>query len=244
MGRVDNKVVLISGGGGGIGGEAGLLLAREGALVALADVRIDEAQALADRVGDRARAFKLDVTSESQWDQVVAAAEAAFGPIDAMVNSAGIAGYGPTAEFSEAEFRRITDVNLIGTFLGFKATVPSMRRAGGGSIVNISSLAGLVGMAGAAAYTASKWGVRGFTKAVAAEFGHEGIRVNSIHPGVIDTPLAEAQKSIIDQLMPNLPLGRIGRPQEIAQLILFLASDESSYSTGTEFTVDGGWSAS
>jgi 3alpha(or 20beta)-hydroxysteroid dehydrogenase len=244
MGRVDNKVVLISGGGGGIGGEAALLLTREGGRVALADVRIDEARALADKIGHRATAFTLDVTSESQWNDVVAATEATFGPIDAMVNSAGIAGYGPTDEFSEADFRRITDVNLIGTFLGFKATVPSMRRAGGGSIVNISSLAGLVGMAGAAAYTASKWGVRGFTKAVAAEFGHEGIRVNSIHPGVIDTPLAEAQKLIIDQLMPNLPLGRIGQPAEIAQLILFLASDESSYSTGSEFTVDGGWSAS
>ncbi len=244
MGRVDDKVVLITGGGGGIGGESGLLLAQEGARVALADIRIDEAQALADKIGSRARAFALDVTNEAQWGEVVAAAEAAFGPIDALVNSAGVASYGPTDQVSEAEFRRLIDINLIGTFLGFKAALPSMRKAGGGTVVNVSSLAGLVGMAGAAGYTASKWAVRGFTKAVAAEFGHEGIRVNSVHPGVIDTPLADAQKAIIDQLMPNLPLGRIGRAVEVAQLILFLTSDESSYSTGTEFAIDGGWAAS
>ena len=158
-----------------------------------------------------------------------------------LVNSAGVASYGPTDQVSEDESRRILDINLIGTFLGFKAAVPSMRRAGGGSVVNISSLAGLIGMPGAAAYTASKWAVRGFTKSVAGEFGHEGIRINSVHPGVIDTPLADAQKAIIDQLMPNLPLGRIGQPEEVARLVLFLASDESSYSTGSEFTSDGGW---
>ncbi len=241
MGRVDGKVALISGGGGGIGGQAALLLADEGARVALADVRIDEAGALADKIGDRAQAFPLDVTSAASWDDAVAATERAFGPVNVLVNSAGVASYGPTDQVSEDEFRRILDINLIGTFLGFKAAVPSMRRAGGGSVVNISSLAGLIGMPGAAAYTASKWAVRGFTKSVAGEFGHEGIRINSVHPGVIDTPLADAQKAIIDQLMPNLPLGRIGQPEEVARLVLFLASDESSYSTGSEFTSDGGW---
>ncbi|WP_406813476.1 glucose 1-dehydrogenase [Mycobacterium sp. M23085] len=243
MGRADNKVVLISGGGGGIGGESARLLAKEGARVAIADVRLEDAKAVADQNGNNAIALNLDVTSEEQWEAAVLRIEDAFGPINALVNSAGIASYGPTEHVPQQEFRRLLDVNLLGTFLGFKAALPSMRRAGGGSVVNVSSLAGMVGMAGAAGYTASKWAVRGFTKAVAAEFGHEGIRVNSVHPGVIDTPLAAAQKAIIDQLMPNLPLGRIGNPIEVAQLVLHLVSDESSYSTGTEFTVDGGWSA-
>lgn len=244
MKRVEGKVVVISGGGGGIGGESARQLAAEGARVVVADVRLSDAKEVARSIGDHAIARPLDVTDADQWAAVLADAEQAFGAVEVLVNSAGIACYGPTESVAEEEFRRIQDVNMLGTFLGVKAAIPSMRSAGGGSIINISSLAGIVGMAGASAYTASKWAVRGFTKAIAAEFGQEGIRVNSIHPGVIDTPLAAAQKAIIDQLMPNLPLGRIGEPSEIASLVVHLASDESGYTTGAEFVVDGGWSAS
>ena len=244
MDRAAQKVAVISGGGGGIGGECARQLAAEGARVVVTDVRLSDAEDVARKIGDNAIARALDVTRADQWAAVIAAAEQAFGAVDVLINCAGIASYGPTESIAEEEFRRIQDVNLLGTFLGMKAAIPSMRSAGGGSIINISSLAGIVGMASAAAYTASKWAVRGLTKALAAEFGREGIRVNSVHPGVIDTPLAAAQKPIIDQLMPNLPIGRIGEVHEIASLVIHLASDESSYTTGAEFVIDGGWSAS
>jgi 3alpha(or 20beta)-hydroxysteroid dehydrogenase len=244
MGRVDGKVVLITGGGSGIGATAARMLAAEGARVAVADVRADAAGSVAGDLGSEAIAVELDVTSEDRWRGALLAVEEAFGPVSALVNSAGIASYNPIDLLSEAEFRRVIDVNLVGTFLGVKSVVPVMRAAGGGSIVNISSLAGLVGLPQAAAYSASKWGVRGLTKSVAAEVGADGIRVNSIHPGVIDTPLADAQKGLIDQIIPALPLGRIGRPQEVGHLIVYLVSEESSYTTGTEFPIDGGWHVS
>jgi 3alpha(or 20beta)-hydroxysteroid dehydrogenase len=245
MGRVDGKVVLITGGGSGLGAAAARLLAVEGACVVLADVKADAAAAVADELGaDHARSVSLDVTSEAQWTEALSAAQDAFGPVSALVNSAGVASYSPIDQVTETEFRRVIDINLIGTFLGVKSVVPMMRGIGGGSIVNISSLAGLVGLPQAAAYSASKWGVRGLTKSVAAEVGSDGIRVNSVHPGVIDTPILAAQQGLIDQIIPVLPLGRIGRAQEVAQLIVYLVSDESSYTTGTEFPIDGGWHVS
>jgi 3alpha(or 20beta)-hydroxysteroid dehydrogenase len=170
--------------------------------------------------------------------------QARLGRVDILVNSAGVASYAATETLSEAEYRRVVDINQVGTFLGIRAVIPAMRRAGGGSIVNVSSLAGLVGMPQAIAYTASKWAVRGMTKSAAAELGADRIRVNSVHPSVIDTPILGDAQGLIDQIMPQLPLGRIGQAHEVANMILFLASDESSYSTGSEFTVDGGWSAS
>jgi 3alpha(or 20beta)-hydroxysteroid dehydrogenase len=148
-------------------------------------------------------------------------------------------------ELSEAEFRRIVDINQLGTFLGIKSVLGPMRRAGVGSIINVSSLAGLVGMPQSLAYCASKWAVRGMTKSAAVDLGPDGIRVNSVHPGVIETPILGDVREIVDQILPpTLPLRRIGRPEEVASLILFLACDESSYCTGTEFAVDGGWHAS
>jgi 3alpha(or 20beta)-hydroxysteroid dehydrogenase len=244
MGRVEGKVAVVTGGGGGIGGEAARLLVAEGASVLLADIRLEAAQMVAAGLGERAAAVALDVTNEEQWSATIAEAEASFGAVNVLVNSAGVASYSPVEQLEELEFRRVLDINLLGTFLGIKTVIPSMRRAGGGSIINISSLAGLVGLPQAAAYTASKWGVRGMTKSVAAEVGHEGIRVNSVHPGVIDTPMAAEVQGLIDQIIPQLPLGRIGQAPEVGHYIVFLASDESSYATGTELALDGGWHVS
>lgn len=241
MSRAAGKTAIITGAASGIGAEAARALAREGATVVLADVNHAAARQVAQTIGAGASSAELNVTSEAQWKRVVTSAEAEHGPINVLINSAGIASYGPTESLDEAEYRRVVDVNQVGTFLGLKTIIPTMRRAGGGSIVNVSSLAGLIGMPQALAYSASKWAVRGMTKSAAAELGDAGIRVNSVHPGVIDTPILGDAQQLIDQLMPKLPLGRIGRPDEVANMILFLASDESSFSTGTEFVLDGGW---
>jgi 3alpha(or 20beta)-hydroxysteroid dehydrogenase len=221
MGRVEGKVAVVTGGGGGIGGEAARLLVAEGASVLLADIRLEAAQMVAAGLGERAAAVALDVTNEEQWSATIAEAEASFGAVNVLVNSAGVASYSPVEQLEELEFRRVLDINLLGTFLGIKTVIPSMRRAGGGSIINISSLAGLVGLPQAAAYTASKWGVRGMTKSMAAEV-----------------------QGLIDQIIPQLPLGRIGQAPEVGHYIVFLASDESSYATGTELALDGGWHVS
>lgn len=235
---------MITGGGSGIGAETARHLAREGARVVLADIAVANAEKVAAEIGDAAGVVPLDVTIEEGWQQLVAEVEETLGPPTVLVNSAGVASYAPIEALAEAEFRRVVDINTVGTFLGMKTAVGPMRRAGGGSIVNVSSLAGMVGMPHAIAYCASKWAVRGMTKSAAAELGADHIRVNSVHPGVVETPILGDVQGLVDQLIPpTLPLGRIGRADEVAGLILFLASDESSYCTGSEFTVDGGWSA-
>ena len=244
MDRVQGKVVIVTGGASGIGASSARLLRREGAAVAVVDRDGDAARAVAAELGDGAIAVELDVTDAAGWEGAVGAVEQALGPASGLVNSAGIASYAPIAQLDEREYRRIVDVNQVGTFLGMRAVLGSMERAGGGTIVNVSSLAGLVGLPMALAYTASKWAVRGMTKSAAAELGPQGIRVNSVHPGVIDTPLAAQQQGLIDQIIPQLPLGRIGVPDEIGSLVLFLISDESSYMTGTELAADGGWHVS
>lgn len=244
MGRMDQKIVLITGGAGGIGSETARAVVAEGGRVVLGDVAVDQARRVAAELGPAALAVALDVTDENHWRAAVASAEEAFGGLHALVNNAGIASYGPLEHLDLAEFNRIIGVNQVGPFLGMKSAIPALRRAGGGSIVNVSSLAGLVGLPQACAYTASKWAVRGMTKTAASELGGDGIRVNSVHPGVIDTPLADAQRELIDAIIPQLPAGRLGRAREIADLVLFLVSDESSYCTGAEFAADGGWSAS
>ncbi|BDB44752.1 MULTISPECIES: glucose 1-dehydrogenase [Mycobacterium] len=245
MERVAGKTAIITGAASGIGAETARRLAAEGATVVLADINLTGAATVAEQIGSQARPTRLDVTDGSAWTALLERVNTELGPVHVLVNSAGVASSAPIDDLAEAEFRRVMDINALGTFLGLQAVVPAMRRAGGGSIINVSSLAGLVGMAQSLAYCASKWAVRGMTRSAALDLGADRIRVNSVHPGVIDTPILGGIRDIVDQILPpNLPLGRIGRADEIANMILFLASDESSYTTGCEFTADGGWSAS
>jgi 3alpha(or 20beta)-hydroxysteroid dehydrogenase len=247
-GRLDGRVALISGAARGMGRAEALVFAREGAKVSVCDVRDAEGEALAREIGGAARYQRLDVTCEADWAAAVAATEHAFGRLDVLVNNAGIAEGAPLAEMTLDSYRRVTEVNQTGVFLGMRAVVEPMTRAGGGSIVNVSSIDGMVGMELCLSYVASKWAVRGMTKTAARELASRGIRVNSIHPGFIHTHLAvedESQLAATHALLDAhtarfAPMRRTGKPEEIARLALFLASDESSYSTGSEFVADGG----
>jgi len=248
MGRLDGKVALISGAARGLGRAMARLFAAEGAKVALGDRRDAEGEAAARALGASAHFVHLDVTSESDWAAAVAATTGRFGRLDVLVNNAGIAEGAPLWETTLESYRRVIDVNQVGVFLGMRAVVAAMTDAGGGSIVNVSSIDGLIGMDHILSYVASKWAVRGMTKTAARELGPRRIRVNSIHPGFVPTQLAVEDdaalapvQALIEAHAARLgPLGRAGRPEEIARLALFLASDESSYSTGSEFVADGG----
>ncbi|MCR9097193.1 MAG: glucose 1-dehydrogenase [bacterium] len=241
---LEGKTALISGAARGQGAAEARLFAELGARVVVADLLEDEGQAVVRSIGSAARFARLDVVASEDWSRVVDFAEAEFGPVDVLVNNAGIAPAGSDlATTDEALMRKVIDVNLIGVFLGMRAVFESMRAAGGGSIVNISSTAGMRGVDRAIPYSATKWAVRGMTKTAALEFGPHGIRVNSVHPGVIDTPMVSwdrlgpsAQSSVVS----DLPIARIGSVEEVARMVAFLASDASSYSTGAEFVVDGG----
>jgi len=244
MGRMDGKVALVTGGARGMGASHVQAMVREGARVVFGDVLDAEGAALAESLGDAAVFVHQDVTSAADWDTLVRTAEDSFGPVSVLVNNAGIGPAGSFEDSSEEMFRRTLDINLVGPWLGIKAVIPSMRRAGGGSIVNISSAAGLIGNANYSAYTSSKFGVRGLTKAAAAELGPDHIRVNSVHPGMIATSmLADTPPEVLERAAAAIPLGRIADPAEVTALVLYLASDESSYSTGSEFIVDGGVTA-
>jgi 3alpha(or 20beta)-hydroxysteroid dehydrogenase len=213
----------------------------------LGDVLDAEGEAVAADIGPSAAYRHLDVRDAGNWKAVVALAEQRFGPVSVLINNAGINPLNPIETLEEEEFRRVLDVNLVGQFLGIKAVLPSMKAAGGGSIVNISSINGYVATYGLSAYTTSKFGVRGLTKAAAVELGQYGIRANSIHPGPIDTAMIRVVPGITDEMLTerfrHYPLQRVGQPIEIARLALWLASDESSYSTGGEFLADGGMMA-
>jgi 3alpha(or 20beta)-hydroxysteroid dehydrogenase len=248
MGRLDGKVALISGSARGLGRAQARLFAAEGATVAVCDVRDEQGQAVASEIGANAVYLHLDVTLEDDWATAVAAATRQFGPLNVRVNNAGIAESAPLADMTLASYRRVIDVNQTGVFLGMREVVAPMTEAGGGSILNVSSIDGLVGMDNIISYVASKWAVRGMTKTAARELAPRGIRVNSIHPGFVLTQLAIDDEShlapihaLLDAHASKLaPMGRPGTPEEIASLALFLASDESSYSTGSEFVADGG----
>ena len=250
--RLKDKVVLVSGGASGIGAETARLVLREGGKAVLADRDEAKGRALAAELGKAALFVPLDVTDEPAWQKAVATTVETYGGLHGLLNSAGIGVRNSIEDCSLADYRRVNDINSMGTFLGCKHAVPAMKKSGGGSIVNISSVLGLRGSSYAMAYCASKGAVRALTKNVALSCAQMkyNIRCNSVHPGYIDTPMVAPRLS---QTVDNMtgrqwleelhPLGRLGQPEEVANMILFLLSDESSFSTGSEFVCDGGLTA-
>jgi len=259
--RLEGKIAVITGAARGMGEAEARLFASEGARVVLADVLDTESKAVAADIGANAHAIHLDVTNEENWRAVLAETQATFGTPDVLVNNAGVLEVAPLLQLTEASLREVLDINLVGPILGMKTLGAAMAAAGRGSIVNVSSTGGMVGMSMIGAYVASKWGLRGVTKSAAIELGPRGVRVNSLHPGGVATPMTGVDRTTMDEppapgtaeADPELaaadarsasqPIARVGRPIEIARLALFLASDESSYCTGAEFVADGGSTA-
>lgn len=235
-GRLAGKVAVISGAARGMGASHASEMVAHGAKVLCGDILDKEGEQVVKELGDSARYVHLDVTRTADWDTAVATAVAEFGGVDVLVNNAGIINIGTVEDFELSEWHRILDINLTGVFLGIRAVVPAMKKAGRGSIVNISSIEGMAGTVASHGYTATKFAVRGLTKSTAVELGQFGIRVNSIHPGLVKTPMTDWIPEDIFQSA----LGRIAQPKEVSNLVVYLASDESSFSTGSEFVVDGG----
>ncbi len=248
--RLEGKVALISGGARGMGASEAQLFIEEGARVVITDVLDDVGSETAKRLspdGSTCRFMHHDVTSESDWTAVVAGAIETFGHIDILVNNAGIFERGSVLDTTLEAYRKTIDINQVGVFLGMKAVAPHMVQRQKGSIINISSVAGMAGTPGFLAYGASKWAVRGMTKGVAKELAPFGVRVNSIHPGIIDTQMLQTfdalGEGVREAIRTRIPLGYEAEPVHVARLALYLASDDSAYSTGSEFIVDGGWLA-
>jgi NAD(P)-dependent dehydrogenase (short-subunit alcohol dehydrogenase family) len=250
MARLAGKVALISGGARGQGAVEARLFVREGAKVVFGDILDDDGKHVEEEIrlqGDKAIYVHLDVTQAQDWQRAVQTAESRYGRLDILVNNAGITIHGTIEETSEADWDRIMAINLKGVFLGTKYAIPAMRRAGGGSIINISSGAGIAPAPGtSAAYAATKGGVRIFSKATAVQHAKDRIRCNSVHPGPVDTPMVrgpQTDPARLTELSGRVPLGRLGTSEEIAYGVLYLASDESSYVTGSELVIDGGRTA-
>ncbi len=248
--RLDGKVALVTGGASGIGAETSRLFAREGAKVAITDLNDDGGRAVATEIGDAAFYARLDTRNEAEWQTVVEQSVDTYGRLDILVNAAGVPGRrtdGGSTRIDEQEledWNRVMDVNSTGIFLGMKTVIPEMRKAGGGSIVNISSIYGLVGSPNSAAYHASKGAVRLATKSAALQYAAENIRVNSVHPGIVTTGMNREINEDPVLSVPRLaatPMGRFGQPIDIANGCLFLASDESGWMTGAELVIDGGY---
>ena len=248
--RLEGKIALISGGARGMGAVEAHLFAKEGAKIIIGDVLEDEGRKLEAEInatGGEALFVRLDVTSEADWQKAVEAAVNRFGKLDVLVNNAGISGRGRVEDTAVEEWDRVMAVNAKGVFLGTKVAIPAMRRAGGGSIINISSQLGLVGTDHSSPqYQASKGAVRLLTKATAIQYAKEGIRANSVHPGPIVTPMTEAARADPERyqlMLSRIPLGCYGQPEDVAYGVLYLASDESRWVTGSELVIDGGWTA-
>lgn len=243
MARLEEKIIIITGAAQGMGESHARRFVAEGAKVVITDLNEEKGKLLASELGKNALFIKQDVTNAEEWTAVVTKTEETFGPVDVLVNNAGITMAKSLLETTEEDYRRIVEINQVSVFLGMKTVVPSMQKAGGGSIVNISSMNGIVG--GAVGYTDTKFAVRGLTKAAARECANYGIRVNSVHPGVIATPMVvqEDTKAAVEAFAKHIPLKRVAQSEEVTNLVLYLASDESSYSTGSEFIVDGGLTA-
>jgi 3alpha(or 20beta)-hydroxysteroid dehydrogenase len=243
-GPLAGKVVVITGGAGGLGAAFARHIVGRGGSVVVADLLDDEGKQLADELGAQARCMHLDVTDPAQWSAAVQFTLDEFGSLTGLVNNAGVSTGQYLEHESLAHFRMVVEVNLIGVFNGLQAVIGPMRSAGGGSIVNISSAAGLFGLAFTAGYGASKWGVRGLTKIAAVELGPDRIRVNSVHPGMTYTPMTvNVGIQVGEGNYPNTPMGRIAVPEEIAGAVGYLLSDDATYVTGAEIAVDGGWTA-
>ena len=243
MTRLDDKVVIVTGGARGMGAATSRLLAESGAKVVIADLLDAEGEALAKAIAGQARYRHHDVSDEANWQSLVAATLAEWGRIDVLVNNAGILLFKTLQQTTQAEFEKVLRVNLVGTFLGIQAVAPHMIERGKGSIVNISSVDGMKGANGLGAYCSSKWALRGLTRVAALELGHRGVRVNSVHPGGVNTVMsnpAQAGREDVNRAYAGIPLQRIGEPEEVARASLFLASDEASYLCGAEIAVDGG----
>ena len=237
--KLDGQVALVSGGARGMGETHARALLAEGARVVIADLLDEPGEALAEELGANALYVHLDVTSEQSWSDAIDAAANAFGPVSILVNNAGIAHGAPLEQYTLEMWNSIIAVNQTGVFLGMRAVVRGMKKLKHGSIINISSVEGLRGGAYLHGYVASKFAVRGLTKSASQELGGFGIRVNSVHPGYIETPMT----TDIDSKQLQIPQHRPGKPEEVSKMIVFLASDDSSYSTGAEFVVDGGMTA-
>ncbi|MGG5178272.1 SDR family NAD(P)-dependent oxidoreductase [Bacillus sp. MM09(2025)] len=245
MGKLEGKVAIITGAARGQGEAHARLFVEEGAKVIFSDILEEEGEELAKELGDNARFIKHDISNAGDWKRVIDFAEAEFGPVNILINNAGVDLFRKIEEITEEEYNRVIKINQVGPFLGMKAVLHSMKKAGKGSIVNISSINGIRGEYGFVAYDSSKFALTGMTKTAAQEFAEYNIRVNSVHPGPIRTPMIDSQDEIagfIDDL--TVPLNRVGEPEEVSKLVLFVASDDASYSTGSEFVIDGGITAS